>query len=99
MQINDKTREQEKLKQRYNYLQGEIKNCIPTVQNKDGSESKKYSADQVTILPDKHKKFNVPNQCYEDVNVYPVRSKNAFFSVQKNPVDYDSLVSKMSKND
>lgn len=59
---------------------------------KDGSMVKKYSPDAVTILPNKHKKYNVPNGQYEDVNACPVRSKNAFFEVEKNPVDYDEIV-------
>lgn len=54
--------------------------------------SKKYQPDAVTILSDKHRKFNVPNGSYEDVNFYPVRSKNAMFSVHKNPIDYDAVV-------
>lgn len=91
LQINDKTREQEKLKQRYNYLQNEIKNCIPTITEKDGSMSKKYRPEAVTILPNKHRKFNVPSGTYEDVNVCPVRSKNAIFGVEKNAVDYDNV--------
>jgi len=36
LQINDKSREQNKLQLRHNYLSNEIKNCIPSKKNADG---------------------------------------------------------------
>ena len=52
----------------------------------------KYHPDQVTILPDQHRKFNVPSGVYVDVNKLNVRSKNAFFSEAKNPIRYEAIV-------
>jgi len=46
----------------------------------------------VTILPGQHRKYNVPNGCYESVNKDPVRSKNAMFKTEKNPINYNSIV-------
>ena len=52
----------------------------------------RYQPDSVTILPDQHKKFNVPSGCYVDVNKHKIRSKNALFSEEKNPIDYNRIV-------
>jgi len=92
LQINDKTRDQDKLKQRHSYLSNEIKNCIPMVRGKDGETTQKYSSNDVTILPGQHRKYNVPNGIYEDVNPVPVRSKNALFCEEKNAINYNSIV-------
>ena len=91
LQINDKSREQNKLQLRHNYLSNEIKNCIPSKKNADGQYESSYQADAVTILPGQHREYNVPNSQYVGVNKYKIRSKNSMFSEAKNPVDYTKI--------
>ena len=52
IKIDDRNRDQEKLRKRHNYLQTEIKNCIPVVPGPDGQPMQRYHPDSVTILPD-----------------------------------------------
>ena len=52
VKIDDKNRDQEKLRQRHSYLQNEIKNCIPTSVGPDGQLVQRYHPDEVAILPD-----------------------------------------------
>ena len=91
LQINDQAREQEKLKKRHNYLQNEIKNCIPTTKNQDGQFVRSYEPEEVAILPGEHKKYNVPNSQYVGINKYKIRSQNAMFSEHKNPIVYNDI--------
>ena len=52
VKIDDKHRDQEKLRKRHNYLENEIKNCIPTSVGPDGQLVQRYHPDEVAILPD-----------------------------------------------
>ena len=91
MQINDKLRDQEKITKRHNYLQNEIKNCIPTKPGIDGQMVQKYSPDDVTILPDQHRVYHEATGTYANINKHKVRSQHAMFSEKKNPVNYDTI--------
>ena len=90
--ISDKTREQAKLKQEYNRKQETIKSCIPSGVGADGQMVSRYHPDEVTILPDQHTYYNVPNSVYVDINKHKVRSKNSIFSEKKNPIDYNRII-------
>ena len=91
MQINDKVREQEKISKRHNYLQNEIKNCIPTKVGPDGQLIQKYQPEDITILPDQHKVYHEATGTYANINEHKVRSWNAMFSKKKNPIEYDQI--------
>lgn len=52
----------------------------------------KYHPEEVTILPDQHRKFYVPTGNYFDVNKHKIRSKMAIFSEVKNEIKYDDIV-------
>ena len=91
LQINDQTREQEKLRKRHNYLANEIKNCIPNVTDKDGTQHQKYNPSDVTILADQRQKFNVPNQQYVNVNRYNIKSQHPMFAMEAMPIEYGSI--------
>ena len=54
----------------------------------DGFESLKYNPEDVTILEGQHRKFNVPNGCYVDVNKHKIRSKMSIFSEHKNKIEF-----------
>jgi len=92
LQINEQTRDQEKLQKRHNYLQNEIKNCIPTAKNQEGQFVRKYEPEEVPVLPGQHKKFNLPNGQYVEVNKFKIRSQHAMFSEVKNPIKYEKIV-------
>ena len=92
IQISDKEREQDKLKKRHNQLQNDIKNCIPYKMGENGQSMQRYHPDQVTVLPDQHKKFYVPESKYFNVNKYDVRSQMAIFSEDKNEINYDRII-------
>ena len=68
IQITDKTRGEKKLEQRHDYLQNEIKNCIPTQVGPDGSIIAKYDPNEVMIVPGKQRRYNIANSQYELVN-------------------------------
>lgn len=91
LQINDQTRDQEKLQKRHNYLQNEIKNCIPTAKNQDGQFVRKYEPEEVPVLPGQHKKYNIPNGKYVEVNKFKIRSQHAIFGEVKNPINYENI--------
>ena len=52
----------------------------------------KYHPDEVAILPDQMRKFNIPNQQFVGVNKNKIRSKHAMFSEVENEVRYDQIV-------
>ena len=52
----------------------------------------RYNPDEVTVLPDQHKKFHIPSGKYYNVNKYDVRSQMAMFSEDENKIDYNKIV-------
>ena len=89
--IDDNIREHGKLEKRNNFLSNEIKNCIPTKKNTDGALVSIYNPEEVTILPEQHRKYNIPNSQYVSVNKKKIRSDHAIFSEHKNPIVYDKI--------
>ena len=91
MQINDKLRDQEKITKRHDYLQNEIKNCIPTKPGADGAMVLKYSPEDVAILPDQHRLYHEATGTYANINKHKVRSQHAMFSEVKNDIVYEKI--------
>ena len=89
--IDDNQREHAKLEKRNNFISNEIKNCIPTMKTADGALVPMYDPEEVTILPEQHRKYNIPNSQYVSVNKKKIRSDHAFFSEHKNPIVYSKI--------
>ena len=89
--IDDNQREHGKLEKRNNFISNEIKNCIPTNKNADGVLEPRYDPEEVTILPEQHRKYNIPNSQYVSVNKKKIRSDHAVFSEHKNPIVYNNI--------